>query len=65
MKMQGLQDGMRMKKIPSSDLVVSEICLGTMTFGEQLSKEQGFAQLDKATKELGINFIVISLNDII
>lgn len=52
-----LQDGMKMKKIPSSDLVVSEICLGTMTFGEQLTKEQGFAQLDMATKELGINFI--------
>jgi aryl-alcohol dehydrogenase-like predicted oxidoreductase len=49
---------MKLKKIPGSDLVVSEICLGTMTFGEQLTKEQSFAQLDKATKELGINFIV-------
>ena len=39
-----------MKNIPGSDLVVSELCLGTMTFGEQLRKDQGFDQLDKATK---------------
>ena len=31
---------------------------GTMTFGEQNDREGSFAQLDKATKELGINFIV-------
>ena len=35
-----------MKKIPGSDLVVSEICLGTMTFGEQNTKEDAFALLD-------------------
>lgn len=53
----GLQDGMKMRKLPHSDLVVSELCLGTMTFGEQISKNDAFSQLDKATKEYGINFI--------
>jgi aryl-alcohol dehydrogenase-like predicted oxidoreductase len=47
-----------MRKLPGTDLVVSELCLGTMTFGEQTSKEQAFLQLDKATKDYGINFIV-------
>ena len=42
----------------NTDIIVSEICLGTMTFGEQVSKELAFAQLDMATKEYGINFIV-------
>jgi hypothetical protein len=55
---QGLQDGMKMRKLPRSDLLVSELCLGTMTFGEQNTKEQSFRQLDMATKEYGINFLV-------
>ena len=55
---QGLQDGMKMRKLPGSDLLVSELCLGTMTFGEQNTKEQSFLQLDMATKEYGINFLV-------
>jgi hypothetical protein len=29
-----------------------------MTFGEQNTKEQSFRQLDMATKEYGINFLV-------
>ncbi len=40
----------------SSDLEVSKICLGTMTFGEQNNEAQGHAQLDYAL-ERGINFI--------
>ena len=32
--------------IPNTDIKVSKICLGTMTFGEQNSKEQGHAQMD-------------------
>lgn len=47
-----------MRKLPGSDLLVSELCLGTMTFGEQNTKEQSFRQLDMATKEFGINFLV-------
>ena len=47
-----------MRKLPGTDLLVSELCLGTMTFGEQNTKEQSFRQLDIATKEYGINFLV-------
>jgi aryl-alcohol dehydrogenase-like predicted oxidoreductase len=48
---------MKMRKLPSTDLIVSELCLGTMTYGEQNSKDEAFQQLDVATKEYGINFI--------
>jgi aryl-alcohol dehydrogenase-like predicted oxidoreductase len=54
---QGLQEGMKMKRIADSDLIVSEVCLGTMTFGEQIDEATSHVLLDKATKELGINFI--------
>jgi aryl-alcohol dehydrogenase-like predicted oxidoreductase len=39
-----------------SDLNVTPICLGTMTFGEQVGQEQAHAILDRALA-LGINFI--------
>lgn len=39
-----------------SDLVVSEACLGTMTFGVQNSKEDAFEQLEYA-RNSGVNFI--------
>ena len=39
-----------------SDLIVPEICLGTMTFGEQTSEADAHAQLDYAMAQ-GINFI--------
>jgi aryl-alcohol dehydrogenase-like predicted oxidoreductase len=47
-----------MKKIPlgRSDLLVSPICLGTMTFGEQNTEAEAHSQLDYAL-ERGINFI--------
>lgn len=47
-----------MKKIQlgSSDLKVSQICLGTMTFGEQNTEQEAHDQLDLAI-ERGINFI--------
>ncbi len=47
-----------MKKIPlgSSDLLVTPICLGTMTFGEQNTEADAHSQLDYAL-ERGINFI--------
>jgi aryl-alcohol dehydrogenase-like predicted oxidoreductase len=53
-----------MRKLPGSDLLVSEVCLGTMTFGEQVSKDQAHKQLDIATKEYGINFLVSERNAI-
>ena len=42
--------------LPNTDLKVSEICLGTMTFGNQNSESESHSQLDYA-KEKGINFI--------
>ena len=46
---------MRYRKLGTTDLSVSVICLGTMTFGEQNSKKEGFEQMDYAV-ERGINF---------
>lgn len=39
-----------------SDLKVSRVCLGTMTFGVQNSEAEGHAQLDRAVAA-GINFV--------
>ena len=47
---------MKYHKLPHSSLEVSKICLGTMTFGEQNSKQDAFDQLDYAI-ERGVNFI--------
>lgn len=47
---------MKYNILGNTSLSVSEICLGTMTFGEQNTKEEGFEQLDYAL-ENGINFI--------
>jgi aryl-alcohol dehydrogenase-like predicted oxidoreductase len=47
---------MRKKKLGASALEVSEICLGTMTWGEQNSEAEAHAQIDWAL-ERGINFI--------
>jgi aryl-alcohol dehydrogenase-like predicted oxidoreductase len=45
-----------MKKIRLGPLEVTEVCLGTMTFGEQNSEAEAHAQLDWALAH-GINFI--------
>ena len=37
--------------------MVTEVCLGTMTFGIQNTEEDAHAQLDYAVKERGVNFI--------
>lgn len=44
------------QKLGSSDLKVSNICIGTMTFGEQTKKQESFKILDFAYKN-GINFV--------
>ena len=44
-------------QLGSSDLVVSEVCLGTMTWGKQNTLEEGVAQLDVAFDEYGVNFL--------
>ena len=47
---------MKINKLGESDLRVSEICLGTMTWGEQNSERDAHLQLDFALDH-GINFI--------
>ncbi len=47
---------MHYRLIGKSDLSVSAICLGTMTFGQQNTEAEGHEQLDYAF-ERGINFI--------
>ena len=47
---------MEYKKLGDSDLSVSEICLGTMTYGQQNTVEDAAQQLDLAI-DRGINFI--------
>ncbi|MBC7415930.1 MAG: aldo/keto reductase [Herminiimonas sp.] len=47
---------MKTIRLGSSDLQVSTVCLGTMTFGEQNSEADAHSQLDYAL-ERGINFI--------
>ena len=47
---------MQTVRLGASDLVVPRICLGTMTFGEQVDQRDSFAILDRAL-ERGVNFI--------
>lgn len=47
---------MQYQYIPNTDLNVSRVCLGTMTFGEQNSEADAHDQLDFAIQK-GINFI--------
>ena len=46
---------MNYKKLGNTDLNVSTICLGTMTWGEQNTQEEGFCQMDYALDQ-GVNF---------
>ncbi len=46
---------MNYKKLGNTDLDVSTICLGTMTWGEQNTEKEGFEQMDYAL-EKGVNF---------
>ncbi len=47
---------MEYRQLGRSDLQVSALCLGSMTWGEQNSEAEGFAQIDRA-KACGINFL--------
>lgn len=47
---------MEFEKLGNSDLTVSKICLGTMTFGDQNTQQDANNQLDYALSQ-GINFI--------
>lgn len=46
---------MRTRKLGNSDIDVSLICLGTMTWGEQNTRQEAFAQMDYALSR-GVNF---------
>ena len=46
---------MQYRQLGRSDIRVSAICLGTMTWGEQNTQEQGFEQMDYALDQ-GVNF---------
>jgi aryl-alcohol dehydrogenase-like predicted oxidoreductase len=47
---------MELRQLGASDLNVSALCLGTMTFGEQNSEAEAHEQLDLAVSR-GVNFI--------
>ena len=46
---------MKYNKLSNTDIEVSEICLGTMTFGEQNSESEAHEQMDLAL-DMGVNF---------
>jgi aryl-alcohol dehydrogenase-like predicted oxidoreductase len=48
---------MKRVKLGTTDLDISEICLGTMTWGQQNNEKEAHKQLDYAIKERGINFM--------
>lgn len=47
---------MKYTKLPNTEIEVSKICLGTMTFGRQNTESEGHRQIDYALSQ-GINFI--------
>ncbi|WP_043309120.1 NADP(H)-dependent aldo-keto reductase [Pseudomonas sp. ML96] len=47
---------MEYRQLGRSDLKVSALCLGSMTWGEQNSEAEGFVQIDRA-RAAGINFL--------
>ncbi|MGY5846217.1 aldo/keto reductase [Salegentibacter sp. HM20] len=47
---------MKYTALPNSDIKVSKICLGTMTWGQQNSEAEGHSQIDLAL-EKGVNFL--------
>lgn len=47
---------MKYTNLPNTDLKISKLCLGSMTWGRQTSEEESHAQLDFAVTK-GINFI--------
>lgn len=46
---------MKYTTLPHTDISVSKICLGTMTWGNQNTQDEGFAQMDMALDK-GVNF---------
>ena len=47
---------MKYSRIPKTDIKVSKICLGTMTYGQQNTEAEAHEQLNYAIDQ-GVNFI--------
>lgn len=47
---------MEMRRLGRTDIHVSKICLGTMTWGQQNTEEEGHAQIETAL-DYGVNFL--------
>lgn len=47
---------MEYRQLGRSELKVSALCLGSMTWGEQNTEAEGFTQIDRA-REAGVNFL--------
>lgn len=52
-----INKNMKQVALGSSNILVTEVCLGSMTWGSQNTQQEAFVQLDYATKERDINFI--------
>jgi aryl-alcohol dehydrogenase-like predicted oxidoreductase len=50
-----MEDDMELRQLGQTDLQVSALCLGTMTWGQQNTEAEGHAQMDYALAQ-GINF---------
>ena len=46
---------MKYTTLPNTDIKVSKICLGTMTWGRQNTQDEAFEQMDYALEQ-GVNF---------
>ena len=46
---------MKYTTLPNTDIQVSKVCLGTMTFGQQNTEAEGHAQMDYSLEQ-GVNF---------
>ena len=52
---------MNYKKLGNTNLDVSTICLGTMTWGEQNTEEEGFQQMDYAIDQGAVSYTHLTL----
>jgi aryl-alcohol dehydrogenase-like predicted oxidoreductase len=50
---------MQYRNLGQSDLNVSTLCLGSMTWGSQNTEAEGHAQIDRAL-DAGVNFIDVA-----
>ena len=49
---------MEYKNLPNTDIQVSKICLGTMTWGRQNSQDEAFEQMNYSVNR-GVNFLIL------